>query len=577
MNYWDLVKQKEDENSELYKRMRTDSDLLYLRDYVLRDKDNKEVPDIINVTLNKPAIFAANVISSIGTTAQQTVVESDSSKIDTHEIETFQDAALNAANRRLQRRGQPSLNIFTDAQLCIRGRAARRVLFRQADSEDVTRKEASKVGEIIPDIVSWDTRYVTRERGIDGLEWGAYHIGRSWSKVLAQYNELMYKYSIRKKDGSTDKTDILDVWTTDHNELWIEGNKVKEEPHFYGFCPVIYESVPLGYGDIILDDNSIQHEGESIFFMVRHLVPEMNRLVSLLQTLNQRQLLAAMQFKNPEGTPQDEPPDYPSSKEMISVGKGGLEPIDYGDAKRSAEMIYNILDKQLQQGSISDIDVGNLNFPMSAVALVAIGEGRDQIYLPRLNTKALINQRTAEMLTAQILQMGLSSVELGTPGHKATFKTSDFEGDYETTYKYFVKSPKLDVARLTMMDAALRMGIDRLTVYKDIGQYEDPEDMERRYYYDMAEKLSPNVLKNRVILKLLDMAEDDKNEQAAMDAQILAEEMGASIEQIKAGNIVQPPEVPNAGGNPLIPLMGDGKNVGGIKPTPAMMGAKEGE
>ena len=571
-NYYDKVKGKEDELSALYSRMKTDYGLLNLQKYVLADKNEKAIPDIINVTLNKPAIFAANVISSLGSTSQQTVVESTKGSVDTHYIEEFQDAAFNAANLRLQKRGQASLNSFADIQLCIRGRAARRVLFRLATPEDVADGLAKEVGELIPDITSWDTRFVTYERGINGLKWGAYHIDRNWNATEEQYGELMQKYGVYKEGSTPEKANIADIWTEDHNEIWIEGKQVLEQGHDYGFCPVVLEVVPLGYGNILMEEDRLQHEGESIFFMIRDVIPELNRLVSLLQTLNQRQLLGSMKY--PTGDITQEPPDFPKSMEVVNVEKDIL-PIDYGDARRSAEMVYSILERSLQQGSINDIDLGNLQFPLSAVALVTVGENRDKVYLPRLDTKAYLNQRTAEMFTKQILQFGGASVELGTPGHTRNFNLSKVEGEYETSYKYFVKSPQLDVAKITMGDAALNMGVDRETVYTDIMQYEDPKGMIQKYYYDLAEKLSPNVLRNRVIMKLLEMAEDDKNVDAARDAQIMAAEIGASLDQIKQGAEVAPPE-PQPGGEPIIPLLGQGGAIGGTKPKVASVTTPQG-
>ena len=557
---YDKMKQKEDESSALLERYRTDYDLLNLKKYVLSDIKGKAIPDIINVTLNKPAIFAANIISSLGSCSQQTVVTSSRGSVDTHYIEEFQDAVYNAVNLRLQKRGQASLNSFADVQLCIRGRGVRRILFRLATQEDITKGEAEEVGQLIPDITSWDARYVTYERGINGLKWAAYHIDRNWSATEEQYGALMQKYGVYREGKNPVKANIADIWTEDHNEIWIEGKQVLEQPHDFGFCPVILEVVPLGYGNILMEEDRLQHEGESIFFMIRDIIPELNRLVSLLQTLNQRQLLGSMKY--PTADTQQEPPDYPKSMEVVNVEKD-LAPIDYGDARRAAEMVYNFLERSLQQGSISDIDLGNLQFPLSAVALVTVGENRDKVYLPRLDTKAYLNQRTAEMFTKQILQLGESSIELGTPGHTKNFNLSKIDGEYETSYKYFVKSPQLDIAKLTMGASALKMGLDRETVYTDIMQYEDPKGMIQKYYYDLAEKLSPNVLRNRTIIKLLEMAEDDGDEDAARDAQIMAAEIGASLEQIRQGVEVAPPEMPKPEGGEELPLLGGGK-VGGV-------------
>ena len=64
--YYEKVLEKDREFSSLDGRMQMDSDMLYLAKYVMKDKAGKAIPDIINATLNKPAVLAANVISSLG-------------------------------------------------------------------------------------------------------------------------------------------------------------------------------------------------------------------------------------------------------------------------------------------------------------------------------------------------------------------------------------------------------------------------------------------------------------------------------------------------------------------------------
>ncbi|KKL23862.1 hypothetical protein LCGC14_2421130, partial [marine sediment metagenome] len=65
-SFLDIVKEKESELWDLTRRMDGDRDLLYLKDYVMRDKDKKIVPDIINITLPDIAIFAAEILSRLG-------------------------------------------------------------------------------------------------------------------------------------------------------------------------------------------------------------------------------------------------------------------------------------------------------------------------------------------------------------------------------------------------------------------------------------------------------------------------------------------------------------------------------
>ena len=121
-DYIALIKEKEEQQGLLDARMQTDADLLLLRKYVLKDTQSKPVRDIINITLNKPALFAANVISALGATKQQTIVESDDKQLDTHKIEEFQEAAFASADAILRRRlGQAQLGPFaTAAGLALR-------------------------------------------------------------------------------------------------------------------------------------------------------------------------------------------------------------------------------------------------------------------------------------------------------------------------------------------------------------------------------------------------------------------------------------------------------------------------
>src|SRR3990167_6813098 len=318
-SYYTLVDNQAKEREQLHKRMDDDLGLLYLNKYVLRDKNNLAVPDIINTTLNKPRVFFDNVVSGLQATSQQVVVESDNRNLDTHYIEGFQDAAFNAIGQRLHAQGKPALSFHM------------------------------KDGVLIPDIRQWDARNVYFEYGDDGLRWGANFVPRKGSDIEADYPEQVKKYHI-DLDGKENL--VLDVWAKDVHEIWINKSKAVEEPNPYGFCNVVLGIVPLGYGDIFLQTDRAMYEGESIFAPVRGIIPELNRLVTMLATLNHKQLMAALVYKS-DGTPQDEPPEYPLSRDIVSVGKGDLRAIDYGDARNAATMLYNMLEKAMEEGSLT--------------------------------------------------------------------------------------------------------------------------------------------------------------------------------------------------------------------------------
>jgi len=549
-NFFELVKEQELEMSELDKRYQIDVDLLHLTRYVMRGPPDVDgiahaIPGIVNATLNKPAIFGANVVSALGSVKEQVVVESQDEGFDTHSIEEFLEFARDGADDLLRKKRLPLLNPFADAQICFRGRVGRRILFREKNSV------------LIPDIMNWDGRYIRYKMGDKEFDWAAYSTRRSKSEIEAEYG-----ISIKDKFGQ-----VLDVWTKEHNEVWIDERQVVEQPHKKGYVPVVMGIVPLGWGDMLLDEGRLKNEGESIFFMIRDVVPQMNMLISILTTLNFLSVKRPAQWENPEGA-QGEAPDYdkamaPGAMTPTEVGQG-IKTIDFGDALRAAELADRKLEKAIQEGSFTDIDIGNVQQPFSAVALIEIGEGRDQLLLPRLATKEWLNIDTAEMITRQVIQIG-GTVELGATGHKKKFGTASLKGEYTVDYKYFIKSPKIDVARLSMAGQS-KEWYPRKEIYTNVLQVEDPDGLERDWYAELAEIIDPNVLKLRIILRLLEKA-DEGDEDAEMEAFVMAQDMNLSIEQIKAGIVPEQPQMPAS--EPTIPLLPEGGRVGGTIPSSA--------
>lgn len=542
MDYKKAVEDKKTELRALHSRMDEDRKLVELSKYTLKDVNDKNVPDSISVTLNDPAVFATNVEASLGNATEQVVVDSNSKELDTAYIEDVVRASLASANSRLIKGGRFPLNPVFDQQMCRRGRGAARCLFRMD----------KKTGELIADIVPWDSRYVFYAMGADGLLWAAYETTRSKDLILAQY----------PKAEVTGKTvEVLDIWSKEHNEVWVGGKKIFEQKHPYGYVPVCLQLVPMG--SMLADKDSLANQGESIFFLIRGLIPEINRLVSIIQSLNMKALDNALLWKSQGGT-EATPPSHkdltkPGSVTATDIG-GGAEPVNYGELKRSAYLLHSMIETRIQRGSLSSIDLGTLNFQMSAVALIEIGEGRDQVFLPRLGARGLLNQQLAEMIIGQIIKTGETSVEIGSRGHKRSFDVRKLQGEYEVTFKYFIKSPKIDVARFSMAVAAGNLIPDK-SKRRDILQREDPEEDERQLRWEEAERLSPAIKMNRTIMSLLEMAKrGDKH--AEFEAEMLSAEMGVNLKQMLAGDTKQIPRPEEAEKpQPVVPLFGKGGGV----------------
>lgn len=556
MSYYKVIGEMKRERAALDARMQADSELLYLEKYRVLDGYGKSVPGIIELTMNRPAVFAANVIASLNGAKAQIVVTSNKKSVDTAMIEDFIKLLVDEANRKLRLQGTPPLGPFSDIQFAIRGRSARRVLLYKDDQD------------LVCDIKPWDGRYVFIEYDGEGLKWAGYETMR-----LKRDVEMEYGLGVGEKAIGGENS-VLDVWDRDKNEVWVDGDLIKTTRHSYGFTPVVYEIVSLGYGPALLDMNWGKREGESIFFMIRDIVPEMNRLASILQTLNMNELKAALQYKNPQGSSQDEPPERPEMGDLLSVGPGELSPISMGQARQAAVQLYNIMEKAFQEGSYTDIDIGNVRQPFSAVALITIGESRDMVFMPRLAAKELLNQAMAEMLIKQAIQIG-GIIKAGNPGHETSFDTDDLKGQYEIRYKYFVKSPKDDVARMAVA-AQAQAYYPRRKILDEILQDDNPDKTIMDRYAEMAEIIDPNVLRHRVIRALLEKGEVNNDKEALREAKIMQISMEASLKAAKMGQVEEAGGGKKpAGGNgnqplpvtePMVSLLGRGGQIGGTLP-----------
>lgn len=541
MDFKKLVKDKKTEEKDLYQRYKDDRDLIY-KAYTLKDVNEHAIPNSISVTLNDLLVFAVNVESALGNASEQVNIETDSKQLDTAYIEDFLTAAFKMADKRLVKMGRYAFNPFIDQQMCRRGRGLARCLFRVVN------------GELIADLSPWDAGYSYYSIGHDGLQWAVFEGKRPKDLVLAEYPDA-------KISSTGNMVSVLDCWNKEHYEILVDNKKVAEREHPYRYTPLAVQVVPMGA--MTADEDDLKRHGESVFFLVRDLMPELNRLVSIIQSLNQKALDSPLLFRSPLGSGA-EPPDHDKLTEPSAITpvdeKTTIDPVFYGEIKRSAYLLQQMIEQRIRWGTMEVVGVGDLPGALSAVALIEIGEGKDQIFLPRLGSRGLLKQQVAEMLLEQTISTakgeGSSTVEVGTPGHKRKFDIAKLEGEYEVSYKFFIKSPKIDAARYSMAAAAGDLIPDRYK-RRDIIQLEDPDDAERWLRWEEAERLSPAIKINRTIRALTEMAKrGDKS--AELEAEILSNEMGVSLKQMLAGNVSQlPTPEKEQKPQPLAPMFGN--------------------
>ena len=525
MDYSKIVSDKEAEFNNLFSRMDKDKDLLILKSFSLVDKDSKTAPEVDNITLNDPQTFFNQVQSNLIAANMQTVVEGDKLKDkETTFVEDFiQDIEL-AIESRLQARGIPSLRLFNIQQILGRGRVASRICLRMDGDE------------FVPDVLPLDARYLIYDVGINGLKWAAYKTTRTKAQVEDEYG-LEVKQS---------NPVIIDFWD-DEVEVVLAGREViREQKHPYKCVPFIIQLSPTGL--FYEDEDRFQYMGESIFAADRELYEAKNKMGSILMTITMGSFYAGLQYESEAGTQAQKPERPPYGKRfVVPVEKGAgykLMPVrDIGNATR---WLYQMIDSALQRGSLPAVSYGNLTFPLSAVAITSLTEAEDPVYLPRMQGLALFYQRLYRMLIDQYVEQKMK-VKLGDLGFQKEYPFGELDKDYAIKFKFFSTSPKQNIANYQIA-ASARQFVSDDTIRRDILQLENPDKELAKRLSEMADQMVPT-------LALYKMAKAKIDEGDDIGAQLIANQLGITLQQLASGKLAEKPKEAAQPEKPLLPLM----------------------
>jgi len=332
------------------------------------------------------------------------------------------------------------------------------------------------------------------------------------------------------------------MWTPEENIIYIAEKEVFKEPNPFGYVPVCVQKVPIG--SMLADKDSLKYQCESIFFLVRDLMDEYYRCVSVLQTLNFLAIKQATQEYAPESREATEPSKLRPGSNVATEAPGAISLIPYGKAERSMLLALQEINRAINDGTLARIALGDLPGEMSAVALVQVEQGQGQVYMPRLGAGGLEKEQIAPMFISQCQGLGQSTVEMGIPGHKRSWKLKDLDGEYRIGYTYTNKSPETDFARVSMAKTYVNV-IDEESILRDVLKRDDPEGDLRKLNRQRLRGLVPNLRIYDGILALA-QAHEDGDESAATEMDIVEAQLGVSAEQILSGNLPQPEKEPTA-------------------------------
>jgi len=537
-DYYKLVRDKEADFADLHSRMDTDADLYHLKPYKMVDKENREEPDVENITLNEPAAYAHQAQAFLSSAKSQVAIEGEGlSDKDATTIETFLQALYRAIDKRLQQRFMGDLHSFLVEQICIRGIIACRFYLREVGEE------------FIPDVLLCDSRYILFDTDTDGLTWAAYKTQRTKEQI---YNE----YGL--ETGSATST-VTDMWDKALELVFIEETLAKSQAHNLGYVPFVIQFSPLGSG--LQDAGGLRYKAESIYSDCRELYKDLNKLGTVLNTLNIMSFFGAMQYESAAGTAAQRPARPPYGKRVvIPVEKGGgYKAMPINDIKASSRLLYSLIYNAIQRGSLPAVEYGNLGFPLSALAISKLTEAKDARFQPRLKALEAFYEMAGRMLIRQYTDLKLN-VELETKGisKKYSYTQLAAAGDYNIKYSLTPVSAGQNIANYSIGNAALTF-LSEDTVRRDILKVESPEVEEQKRLSELANRMVPELSLYRMAKAKLEQGEE-------LEAKIIAHKLGLTLRQLKGGKT--PPATPQQAEpiprtkEGLIPLLGRGVPAG---------------
>lgn len=477
-----LIKEKETDYNKLYQRMDTDADLAKRKAYTLVDEKGRKIKNCDHVTLPKAAIFANRANAITASANQQIIISGEGLKDDkTHKIETFYRHCFTIADELLRLRNMPPAFTFHSQNVNLRGRIGQRVIV-EIDDEDKLHVE----------IVPMDYRFAVYDFDDKGLAWHSYTTTRSRSIIEATYEGVAVK-------GKTGK--VIDFWTRDANYVFVDGQIVISEENANDEVPIVMAYSPAGL--MFLDDDIEENRGESIFWLNRSMYDEANKVVSIIQTLNTGALFPPMQKEYDEIPNQK--PDSPlgGSRTIVPVKKGEMyHPMPREDVYQATRMSWSIIDSHIQQGSFSTIEFGTLQFPLSAVALENLAEGRELVLAPGLQALSQMYLGSCAMIKRQFMKLD-RSVELKGIAPKGTYAPSDLDYDCDITFKYFTGSRKYALAGISEAQAIGNLASNDYK-RRELIKMENPDEEAKKIAAEQAEIMHPELMVYNQIMGFID-------------------------------------------------------------------------
>ena len=534
-------------------------------------------------TSNAPKILADKIMSYLSN-AQMSIRVPLSSEVDDRTPgalkEKFVIGALNLADERMQRYGQPSIREQLAFYITLRGWYAGRAMLNKHED-----------GSTYVDITPLDPLHICYEMDDKGIVWLAHKTKRSVASVENTFNvDVEPLIEGETSSGVT----VWDYYSRTENAVLVCGDKDQVK---YGkrltkhnvtdsngnpCAPVFLGAVgpaPWIQDDLSGDDTARDY-GESIFAANRTLYEDYNFAMSAYKTLVRRAVRRPYKIISPDGTTTlDTDPWQDGSEVPLPAGTeiGLMEevtmPLDTG-------AFVGLVSGELQRGGLSNVSYGELPFAISGFAAKILQEGSAHQIEPRVKGMTACYKQISEIVSMQYEAGGYSPLEVrGRHNDIASYfnqeiKPSDLEGAGAIDINFGVRMPQ-DEPQLVTMAQMMREGAKPLApdewIWENVLQINDVDQFRNAISAQQAQVTEPKALLLTLIEGLMHSGEQDKaliyidllrktmkqdqQEETAQDLQFQQLLMAAGMQAQQTDQQMQPPVPPQGppGGPPNVP------------------------
>ncbi len=559
---WEMITDRMKELKVIHDRMDETKDLVYQKKFELMNfAKTHKLDNVVNVTGNKLPVFGNAIVSDLIKSKWQTVVEGEISDKSAHDIEQFIESNLEQADEYiLEKYGLVGLYEWLCNHVCVRGPiGAQWYPWLDGDKYNI---------HCLP----LDMRWVAYRYGSRGFKWVAPISWQTSDELLSEL-EGREGVDLSKIPKNEKELEVRDYWDEKTNELWVNKIKILDKPNPVKSPPFVIVFPPAGF--MLRDKGYIEHEGEDIFYLVRGLNEELNRSLSIEQTIGMDILYPPyeQEVENPDAGPAQQPP---KTGETIKVKKGEMhKPLPRGDLNKASQAARQDLFRMMDEGA--PVAPRVYRTPPSGAELLAEMEALARLQNSRVVALKVFKEQLARLMIDQYITLNADNALIGKRGRRHSFSIAQLKDPdtYSISYQAMTQNKRQELANLAMFATAY----DRLPLrynLTNILMVEDPEGVMRELEIEQAKRADPAIGLFEMARRYAQQAEDTQDEKESdalkIESKMLTERAVAIIKErqqpapLPQNARVPEVEQPTGGAQSLLPLLAGGDGGGGVVP-----------